>query len=231
MVVVGKAPDVGSTKTRLSPPLTPAQAAELYGAFLQDVAALAVGLGWDGATLIYPPRRGAEAALGALCPPALALRPQAGAGLGDALADAFASHLAAAFDQVVLIGSDSPTLPRSIVEMASQALVDHDLVIGPSADGGYYLIGMTRPHLGVFEEITWSTDLVYGQTLQRAEELGLHVAAVDQWYDVDTAADLDHLRQELRGRPPEVAPMTRAALARLDEALAHRGRGRAGTRH
>ena len=115
---------------------------------------------------------------------------------------------------MVLIGSDNPTLPQSLIEQACAALDADDLCIGPSADGGYYLIGLREPHLGVFDAIEWSTSRVYGQTLARAERLGLRVASLPEWYDVDEPSDL--VRLQRAGRAPEtVAPHTRAALQRL----------------
>ena len=219
LVIVGKAPEPGRTKTRLSPPLTLEQGARLYAGFLLDTVALGVGLGWGGVTLIYPPRPGAAEELSRLLPPELGarvrLQPQPGEGLGAALAGAFSSHLAEGFARVVLIGSDNPSLPPALVEEARAGLADHDLVIGPSEDGGYYLIGMARPHLGVFERITWSTHLVYGETLARARELGLSVLSLPAWYDVDTVAELRRLRDDLARMPADVAPRTRALLAEV----------------
>jgi uncharacterized protein len=116
---------------------------------------------------------------------------------------------------VVLIGSDNPTLPRALIEQACAALDAHDVSIGPSADGGYYLIGLREPHLGVFEAIEWSTSRVYGQTLAQAERLGLRVHSVPEWYDVDEPTDLERLQRELATSSARVAPNTRAALARL----------------
>ena len=216
LVVVGKAPEAGRTKTRLSPPLSPAQAADLSGAFLQDTIAVAAAAAWDRVSLVYPPTPDADRRLRALLPPDVYLAAQHEDGLGAALADAFRSHLEAGFGRVVLVGSDNPTLPPSLLADADRTLDAHDLVLGPSADGGYYLIGMDRPHLGVFADITWSTSIVYQQTLARARALGLRVASIQEWYDVDTAADLARLRAELEGAPASVAPATRAVLGRLD---------------
>ncbi len=218
LVVVGKAPEAGRTKTRLSPPLSPVQAADLSGAFLRDTIALAAAAAWDRVSLVYPPTRDAGHVLRALLPPDVYLAAQQGDGLGAALADAFRSHLEAGFGRVVLIGSDNPTLPPSLLADADRALDMHDLVLGPSADGGYYLIGMDRPHLGIFDDIAWSTSVVCQQTLERALALGLRVATIGTWYDVDTAADLAKLRAELEGLPATVAPATRAVLATLDAA-------------
>ena len=203
------------TKTRLCPPLSPEQAAELYRAFLQDTLCMALSLGWERVSLVYPDVPGAGCELRAIVPAGVCLRPQSGRGLGDALAGAFQSHVAEGFGQVVLIGSDNPTLPASVVETGRRGLSDHDVVIGPSADGGYYLIGMERPHPGIFERISWSTEVVYEETIERARQLGLSVLSLQEWYDVDTAADLQRLQDELTLLPPDVAPATRTALARL----------------
>jgi uncharacterized protein len=215
VVVVGKAPRPGQSKTRLSPPLTLEQAARLAGGFLQDAAATALGVGWGPVTVIYPPDPEADQELDALLPTGVRLMAQPGTGLGAALTGAFQAHFREGFERVVLISSDNPTLPAALVERAGGGLDNHDLVIGPSTDGGYYLIGMDRPHLGVFEQITWSTDVVFAETMERARERGLRVLVLREWYDVDTVAELDRLREELATAPPDVAPATRRLLVEL----------------
>jgi uncharacterized protein len=211
LIVVGKAPEPGLAKTRLVPPLTPQEAADLYRAFLLDAVDLGLSAGCDRVSVVHP--RGAATVLSALLPPAVHLLEQRTRGLGEALAFAFRTHLDESFARVVLIGSDNPTLPASPIHQAFAALDTHDLSIGPSADGGYYLIGLRRPHLGVFEGIEWSTPRVYAQTLARARQLNLRVQAVPEWYDVDTPADLARLRLELNTTAEGVARHTRAALA------------------
>ena len=212
--MIGKAPEPGRAKTRLTPPLTPDQAAALYSAFLVDTVDTARSLRWDRVTVIYPPSKGARSILKNLLPGDVHLMPQPGSGLGEALTGAFVNHAAAGFERVVLIGSDNPTLPASLVAAAGEALDTHDIVIGPATDGGYYLIGMDRPHRAVFERITWSTSLVYGETLQRAREAGLSVASCDAWDDIDTFDDLVRVRTELGRLDRTVAPRTRAELAK-----------------
>src|SRR5215216_4982775 len=138
-VIVGKAPVPGRAKTRLVPPLTNDDAAALYGAFLLDTVAVASELGWERLSVVHP--RGSRASLAALLPQSVYLYEQPGDDLCDALSSAFAQHLANGFERVVLIGSDSPTLPASAIEDACAALDESDLSIGPSVDGGYYLIG------------------------------------------------------------------------------------------
>ena len=120
-----------------------------------------------------------------------------------------------------LIDSDSPTVPTNEYVRAVEALLPHGerIVLGRSEDGGYYLIGLTAPHAGVFADIAWSTAAVAEQTEQRAQEAGLPVAGLATWYDVDDRISLDRLRREMAGEPgvPQgyAAPHTRAFLARL----------------
>ena len=211
----GKAPRPGQTKTRLSPPLTPEQASALYRGFLRDSVALAVSLGWERVTLIHPEPPESEGALACLLPAEVHLLPESGTDFGTILSGSFGHHFAEGFDRVVLIGTDSPTVPVSVLRGAAATLDDHDLAIGPTEDGGYYLLAMAHHHRRLFEEIAWSTDVVYEQTLARARELGLRVAMMPTWYDVDTVVELERLRRDLAGLPPRVAPATRAALADL----------------
>jgi len=213
LLIVGKAPVPGRTKTRLVPPLSAEEAAELYRGFLLDSVSLGLDLGWERVSVVHP--AGSGQVLVDLLPPGVTLVEQSGHGLGDALSSAFDRHLAEGFRRVVLIGSDNPTLPLEPIRQACAALDDHDLSIGPTVDGGYYLIGMRAAHLGVFSKIDWSTPRVYAQTLAQAQLLGLRAHTVREWYDVDDPPDLERLRVDLLSLPPGIAPNTRAALDRL----------------
>ena len=210
-----KVPRPGRTKTRLSPPLSLEQAADLYRAFLQDCVALALGAGSDRVTLRFPAEEGADLELAALLPQAVRLQPEPVDDLGAILEGGFRRHLAEGFERVIVIGSDNPTLPLALVEAAWRGLDDHDVVIAPTADGGYCLLGMTRHHPALFERITWSTDAVYRETLERAREQRLSVLTLPEGYDVDTVAELDRLRADLATLPLDAAPATRQALAGL----------------
>ena len=115
-------------------------------------------------------------------------------------------------ERVVFIGADSPSLPLSYLEGAVSSLARHDVVIGPSDDGGYYLIGVSGHHLCLFNDIAWSTSVVFEQTLARASAAGLKVDLLPGWFDVDDYAGLCRLRRELQENP-SAAPRTASYLA------------------
>jgi glycosyltransferase A (GT-A) superfamily protein (DUF2064 family) len=98
----------------------------------------------------------------------------------------------------ILIGSDSPTLPPHLLSMAHRALGTHDVVLGPAIDGGYYLVGLSKPAPALFRDIDWSTDRVLQQTLTHARNENLRVFCLPYWYDIDTAADLQRLQCDVR---------------------------------
>lgn len=222
-MIVGKAPQPGRSKTRLVPPLTDTEAADLSAAFLLDTCATALSLGWARVSLVYPPAANALGILEALLPPGIVPVRQDGDGLGQALASAFARHFEAAYQQVVLIGSDTPDIRSAVLLAAAHVLEDQaDVAIGPAIDGGYYLLGLREPWPALFEDITWSTNQVHSQTLLRAHALGLRVTQLPVWGDVDTPLDLARLQADLERAPATVAAHTRQALARIDLDLTER---------
>lgn len=133
--------------------------------------------------------------------------PQRGVDLGARMHAAIADACARGADRVVLVGSDLPSLPPVHITDAFDALEIHDVVIGPSEDGGYYLIGMRKPHAALFDGVEWGSAHVLDQTLTRARRLGVSVAKIATWFDVDTLDDLARLRAD-------AAPRTRAVLPR-----------------
>jgi uncharacterized protein len=210
LVIVGKAPRPGRTKTRLVPPLSHDEAAALSRAFLLDTIETGLSLAWERVTVVHPALQDEADLVRRVVPPHVRLCAQAGVGLGDALRGAFATHFAEGFERVVLVDSDSPTLPPSILEAACAELDGNDVTIGPSVDGGYYLLGLRARCDRLFDGIAWSTPLVFEQTLERARPLRVH--ALPEWYDVDAPADLERLRAELARASRDVAPQTRRAL-------------------
>jgi rSAM/selenodomain-associated transferase 1 len=201
VAVMAKASIAGKTKTRLVPPLTEDEAAMLNTAFLRDAAdtilsaaAFANISGW----MAYAPA-GSEAFFRTHLPPNIGLLETVAPTLGECLHQAAATLLCAGHDGVCLINSDSPTMPIGYLVAAATALAapGDRIVLGPSTDGGYYLIGMKRPHLGIFQDIAWSTDQVLSQTLARAAALDLTVVHLPAWYDVDNAETLQLLIHEI----------------------------------
>jgi rSAM/selenodomain-associated transferase 1 len=202
--------------------LTPRQAADLHRTFLRDTVALAHAINAADVTILYPAFRDAATVLAEMFGPAVRLLPQAGEGLGAALAGAVIDLLREGYDQVALLSSDNPDLPPTYVTAAFAALDGHDVALGPAEDGGYYLIALSRPHLGLFKHITWSTAVVFDQTCQRAAALGLRLATLPRWRDVDDVAGLRRLYADLRAGPEGIAAHTHAFLrtrfpAGLDE--------------
>jgi uncharacterized protein len=193
MAIMAKAPRVGDVKTRLVPPLSPGDAAALGGCFIRDIAEniMAAGTAIRGYVAYSPP--GSESVFSPLLPDGVRLLPSRRAGLGLSLLDAAEDLLAAGYRAACLVNSDSPTLPTALLVQAAEALAapGDRIVLGPADDGGYYLIGLKRPHRRLFEDITWSTGLVFQQTLDRAAELALEIVTLPPWYDVD---DVDSLR-------------------------------------
>jgi rSAM/selenodomain-associated transferase 1 len=138
--------------------------------------------------------------------------------LGEREANSFTELLQAGYGRVVIIGSDIPTLPLAHLRDAFALLADprNDVVIGPSQDGGYYLLGARQLHPALFENIPWNTSTVFAETLEQARHAGLTVAQVPAWHDVDAEEDLQKLAVELTPPAHAVrAPRTRALLARL----------------
>lgn len=200
-----KTPTAGQSKTRLSPPLCPEECASLSACFIQDLARTIDGLvGQGGVTgyAVYTPA-GSEPALRQLLPKGFDLLLQCDGPFGVRLLHGITNLLNAGHRGAVLINSDSPTLPVSILSTAADALRERDcVVLSPALDGGYTLIGLAKPHSRLFADIPWSTDRVYELTLERAEEIGLPVVTLPGWYDVDDAQSLAMLEQELTGSAP-----------------------------
>ena len=229
LILFAKVPEPGRAKTRLAPDLGEEGAARLYQAFLDDAIALCGRI--ESASLEVWASGGAGGAGGVSSGkgvssdagvreyfagryPDLPVRLQSGRDLGERLSGAFESSFAAGEDHVVITGSDHPTLPSSYLDRAFSALVDAQLVIGPSADGGYYAIGLTSrawpEAASLFVGVPWSTPAVLETTRRTARRLGLGHVELPEWYDVDDPAGLRRLRREA-----DPASHTGRMLARL----------------
>lgn len=197
-----KAPKPGRVKTRLSPPLTPEEAAGLNTCFLRDTSAAITAAVSDGLAMgvgVYTPV-GEEAAYDGILPNDFALIPQRGDAFGERLTFAMEDLLGVRFESACLINSDSPTVPAQAYADAARVLHesgDDRIVFGASDDGGYYLIGMKKLHRRLFQEIDWSTERVAEQTMARAAEIGMEIYHLPTWYDVDDRATLRRLCNDL----------------------------------
>jgi rSAM/selenodomain-associated transferase 1 len=190
---MAKHPEPGRVKTRLAGVLGDDVACRLYHAFLRDLAGRLSRLSYP-VTWAYTPAGSPFPDLlpGARC------RPQQGADLGERMAAAVADEFRAGAAAVLVIGVDAPHLPAPYLAEAAAALASgSDVVLGPAADGGYYLIGLAAPAPGLFQSIPWSTAGVLAATVAAVGRLGLRLHQLPPTFDVDEPADLDRLREVL----------------------------------
>jgi len=229
IAVMGKASRPGRTKTRLVPPLTFDEAAAFNTAFLKDVAAniaaaegVVEGSAVAGYVAFGPP--GSEPFFRDILPASIGLIEAWYPNFGDCLFAAIMRLLALGHSGAVVLNSDSPTLPTALLAETAEVLArpGDRAVLGPSTDGGYYLLGLKEPHRALFDGVAWSTGVVAQQTLTRAAQIGLAVHVLPAWYDVDDVAALRMLRSELqdgisfaRRLVPHRAPHSRRLLDRL----------------
>jgi uncharacterized protein len=235
MGIMIKTPRNGFSKTRLCPPFSPEEAADISRCFLKDTSATIEALRQEDpfvvGVAVYTPV-GSETELEPILRPEFKIIAQREAELGDRILGAMQDLFSVGFGAVCLINSDSPTLPLSHLQELAAFLKEpkDQVLIGPSSDGGYYAIGVRAAHRRLFEEITWGADRVYDQTVERAKEIPLSVVTLRPWYDVDDKFSLKRLLSELfperakqavpKGAP---APSTRAFLSGM---LAKEGTGR-----
>ena len=213
LAVLAKAPIAGSVKTRLVPPLTHEQAALLYRALLIDQLEHLRGLtGCELFLLFAPPS--AEAEMRALAPSAYHLSPQQGDDLGARMASAFGAMRRAGYKNIILIGGDLAPVPRDYFAAAFMFLESPDrrVVLGPSLDGGYYLIGANQPIDELFHGMTWSHEQVLAQTQARLITLNMRYFLLPTWFDVDTPADIDRLESQIASELALAMPHTTAWL-------------------
>jgi hypothetical protein len=172
-------------------------AADLYRAFIMDALESARRVESCTTFIFYAPEAAGDALRDSL-DPSLELVPQNGTDLGHRMHNAFTTLFARGFGSVVVVGTDLPTLPLNRLTSAFTALERKPVVLGPSLDGGYYLIGLRAPCPALFQGVEWSTSRVLAQTVDRINRLRLKVECLEPWYDVDTPTDLGlavaHLR-------------------------------------
>jgi uncharacterized protein len=210
IIIFARAPELGAVKTRLAKTIGGEQALALYEAFLDDTCALTQGLG--ARRVLCVAGRVDHPRIEHLAKSQRLIVEEQGDGdLGARMSSAIDRHIAQG--PVVIIGSDAPTLPRAYLHQALDELMAQEVVIGPSEDGGYYLIGARLPVPELFVDVHWSTAEVLPTTLQRLT--GRSSLVLPPWHDIDSAEDLVRLRTELATLPSSVASATRRVLGSM----------------
>jgi len=195
VAIMAKVPIPGEVKTRLCPPLSYAEAANLYRCFLLDKIRQVEALEDVQGAIAFTPED-SKSYFDEVALPAFLLVPQIGGDLGTRLINTLGHLRALGYGTVMAVDSDSPTLPLEHLRLAFDLLnkPEIDIVVGPTEDGGYYLIGLHDVHPELFHDMPWSTPHVFQETVWRAEAKGLKVARLPPWYDVDTPEDLRRLQ-------------------------------------
>lgn len=218
VLVFARAPVAGLVKTRLAPELDADRIAELYKCFVEDVVQKLRQEGLPVRLCCHPPESGEMVRqwLGR----GIEYQSQYGSDLGEKMSVAFASAFSSGADRAILIGTDIPDLPGTIFTKGLSALSDHDAVIGPAVDGGYYLIGFRSNAFqpSIFKNIPWSTASVYNLTLTRLHACRASVYQLPQWRDIDSYEDLKALSSSLADGKT-FAPATAAYLAKNGDVL------------
>lgn len=214
LIVFIKEPRPGAVKTRLAAALGPERAAQLYRVLADEEVRRTAPAHGEYQRLFFFAPAGAQPALERWLPGETLLA-QEGADLGARMAHAFATAFRRGARRVAIIGTDLPWLSRDLVHEALLALADHELVVGPARDGGYYLLALDRPQPALFEGIAWSTPSVFSATVERAAMLGLRMSVLEGLSDIDTLEDVRREWPALRRLVacPELTAAIQDALA------------------
>jgi rSAM/selenodomain-associated transferase 1 len=222
LVIMAKAPRPGMVKTRLTPSLPLPAITAFYRCLLYDTLTLARSLGDTEIAVMCPAPDVDE--LASLVGKGVDVLAQKGEGLAAGLTSVFAQFAAAGRQHVVAFNSDSPHLPAPVLESAFETLVAFDVVVGPTHDGGYYLVGAKASHPNLFDGDGLGTKSALDALLAHAHSLQLSVGFTEPFYDIDVAADLTRLAAELRLAPAR-APQTASWLEQWGQVVAQLPRG------
>ncbi|MGA7414492.1 MAG: TIGR04282 family arsenosugar biosynthesis glycosyltransferase [Bryobacteraceae bacterium] len=217
LVIMAKAPRPGSVKTRLAPSLSVDAVVAFYCCLLEDTLALARSLG-DVEVAIMCPESDVDE-LARLAGNKASVVAQKGEGLAAGLTSVFAHFTEERQRRIIAFNSDSPHLPRSVLEDAFETLAAHDAVVGPTQDGGYYLVGAKASHPTLFASDGMGTGSALERLISRVRTLELSLGWVGAFYDIDVSDDLTRLAAELR-LAPERAPRTAMWLREWERAAA-----------
>jgi uncharacterized protein len=217
LVIMAKAPKPGKVKTRLTESLPPAAVAALYRCLLEDTLALATSLTGVEVAVVCPEADQVE--LAELLGNTVQVVAQKGEGLAAGLNFVFQHFTAGGRQQVIAFNSDSPHLAPSVLDSAFEILATHDVVVGPTHDGGYYLVGAKAVHPTLFDSDGLGTRSALDRLLTRTKDLELSTGFTEPFYDIDVANDLILLARELRLAPAK-APRTAGWFGEWQQAVA-----------
>ncbi|HPJ96555.1 MAG TPA: TIGR04282 family arsenosugar biosynthesis glycosyltransferase [Syntrophales bacterium] len=214
LVMMTKYPAPGQVKTRLAAGIGAAHAAELSKRFILDLLQTLASRDWEIRIALHPWERNEE--MSAVVGEKYELVPQRGCDLGERMGHVFLELFSEAFQEIIMIGSDAPDLPAEFIEEAFTALANHDAVLGPACDGGYYLIGFRR---GIFsplllDSLPWGAPDIFVQQLKRLREQKLQVYILPPWHDIDTQTDLKKTAG-LAGTTPFAESLTMAYIGTM----------------
>lgn len=211
LIIFAKEPKKDNVKTRLSSCLSETQRLRLYKAFLKDTVSVAKDIQCEQKILAYDSESENPKYLKKITSSFIFYK-QEGKNLGEKMHRAFQFAARNKASKIVIIGSDSPTLPIGYIKDAFCRLSKNDVVLGPSYDGGYYLIGLKKPCQGLFRDIKWGSDEVLEKTLKKVNVLNKKTVLMNKWYDVDRLEDLNYLKRDLKRRRKNIAIWTRKFL-------------------
>jgi rSAM/selenodomain-associated transferase 1 len=212
-----RVPLPGQTKTRLMTHFTGEECASLHRAFLEDLIILLTDVVKMPACIFFTPCDNVQP-LRLLVNDRLPLIPQEGETLGERMAAAIRWGLAQEYEGVLVVGSDLPTLPANVFHQAVRQLEDCDVVLGPTLDGGYYLVGARGDYPGIFQDIAWGTRHVFDATMCQLKRMDLKTTVLIPWNDVDTFEDLQYLKEQLAASElitPTINHHTRTAVKKI----------------
>ncbi len=223
LIIFAKAPIAGQVKTRLCPPLTPDESASLHGSLVLDLLERCQTLKGCDRVLAGAPTSDHPFFRAMNTRFKIPIWQQVGDDLGARMSQAFQSALGENYHSAMIIGTDIPGLTVPLMTTACKSLQDHDLVLGPTEDGGYYLIGLRKPVMELFEHIPWSTDSVFSLTQEKAQALGLSLKILPMLRDLDTVEDLQIFIQSSKDRKNQLfSSRTKNVLQELEKRLTSR---------
>lgn len=191
ILLFARVPQLGKVKTRLAGTLGKDTVLRLYMCFVEDIFETTRQKKYDTTVCYYPAEEASK--ISTWLGNTVEYQPQSGRTLGERMQHAFRLIFSKGVDQAVLIGTDIPDLEPDIIDEAFSSLVDNDVAIGPTVDGGYYLIGFRADSFNgtVFSEVPWGTEHVFRKTIQLMDQVGLRKKILPVWQDIDTIEDLE----------------------------------------